>query len=504
MSRAVERPRPARGAVLESGVRFSDSKLWTLGERYYDEAGIAAWNRGVVPTYATTNACIAQALARLVAAHVRDLIAGAHGGLDRTRPVHVVELGAGSGRLGFLFLKKYEELTRGLALADVPVRYVMTDVTRTNLAYWRAHPSLEPLVAAGRLDFARLDAGKDRQLELEVSGDVLARATLANPLVVLATYVFCTMAHDAFRVEDGRLQEGLATLRSRRATERDPDDPALLERVELELDFRDAGARTYRRRELDGILEWYRAHLAPTCFTMPVGALRSIENLLRLSRDRLALVVADVGYSRPLELIGYPEIQLLRAGSPYLAVNLDAVGRFFEGRGGLALHTSPRECSLSISAFATAPPGELPETRAEFVDALDGFGPLDFCALGEGTATSPPDYRQALAMIRLSGHDPMTCHGLAGVLVAGADGYSGRQRDEVAAALEECWSNHYPIGDESAAKNVAAVFGWVYASIGRHADAVRLYERALADFGEEKTLAYNLELARAQIGGRSA
>src|SRR5204862_63153 len=54
------------------------------------------------------------------------------------------------------------------------VRYVMTDVAGSTIAFWRTHEALAPFVAAGRLDFARFDADRDRTPSFARDGRALA------------------------------------------------------------------------------------------------------------------------------------------------------------------------------------------------------------------------------------------------------------------------------------------------------------------------------------------
>ena len=66
-------------------------------------------------------------------------------GARRERAVTIVELGAGSGRFAYLFLKALTELL-AVSGGDVRFRYVMTDFTETELRFWRGHSSLRPFV----------------------------------------------------------------------------------------------------------------------------------------------------------------------------------------------------------------------------------------------------------------------------------------------------------------------------------------------------------------------
>ncbi len=61
---------------------------------------------------------------------------------------------------------------------------------------------LKPYVDAGHLDFAIFDAVSDRSIKLANSGVTLEPGACANPVVVVANYLFDTLYHDIFQVGD--------------------------------------------------------------------------------------------------------------------------------------------------------------------------------------------------------------------------------------------------------------------------------------------------------------
>jgi hypothetical protein len=195
---APEIPPSASGVAfaVETDQRLSRSLLWKLQRRYYDQTGIDAWRNDAVPHYATTNTRVADGYAEVFVGSLRD-----RGGASRPGgPVTLVELGAGSGRFAYLFLKAFTAMRGRSAAADVPFRYAMTDFTETNVRYWREHPRLRPFVDQGLLDFALLDAEDvGGEVRLVEAGVALRAGDVGNPLVVVANYVLDTVPQDAFR-----------------------------------------------------------------------------------------------------------------------------------------------------------------------------------------------------------------------------------------------------------------------------------------------------------------
>src|ERR1043165_51792 len=142
-----------QAVFLEQRQPFSSCLIWRLQQDYFREAGIEAWRQGRVPHYITSNPTVARSYAELVFGVFRDRArAGASG-----EPIYLLELGAGSGRLAFHFLK---ELTRLCAQAPFEAPrfcYILSDLAPKNLAFWSAHPKLQPFVQAGQVDFAEFD-----------------------------------------------------------------------------------------------------------------------------------------------------------------------------------------------------------------------------------------------------------------------------------------------------------------------------------------------------------
>src|SRR6185295_12197231 len=99
---------------LEENQRLSRSLLWRLQRNYFEQRGIEAWSSGAVPHHITSSPFIADAYARVVMGFLRDWST-----LDHSQPVHIVELGSGSGRFAYSFLKKFLDLQRNSVLKEI-------------------------------------------------------------------------------------------------------------------------------------------------------------------------------------------------------------------------------------------------------------------------------------------------------------------------------------------------------------------------------------------------
>src|SRR4051794_11466285 len=86
--------------VLEENKPFSQSLIWQLLRQYYINQGEKAFSQMRIPFGITTNPFLAMAYSRMIYGFMRDWLPQ----IDVSEPVYIIEIGAGSGRLGFNIL----------------------------------------------------------------------------------------------------------------------------------------------------------------------------------------------------------------------------------------------------------------------------------------------------------------------------------------------------------------------------------------------------------------
>lgn len=487
--------------ILEQGRRLSESLLWKLQRRFFEREGAAAWTQGAVPQYITSNPWIANAYAKVVLGWLRDGSATAarepssFPPLDLRHPVHIVELGCGSGRFGYLFLTRLLDLLGRSSLHHVPIRYVMTDFTESTLDPLRDHPSLRPFVEEGLLDFARYDAGEGEEILLSRSGEALTPGTLRNPLVVIANYVFDGIPQDAFKIQDGKVFELLPVL-SVEEEKPDLEDPGLLERIEVAWEEREASAEYYGFRDLDEILAEYAEHFNGRTLLFPRAAIRCARNLARLADGRLLLLSGDKGFSRE-ELMGEKgEPGIANHGSFSMMVNYHSLGRWFARQGGEMLETSHFHASLTIVAcLLGTPPGGLVETRLAFDDAIEKAGPNDFFDLKRALDDQYGGLtlEQILAWLRFSGWDSNIFLACFPRLMELAEHASDVLRIEVYRMAHEVWKTHFPLSE---ARDLAFHLGVVLCEIQCYVEAMAFFEESIVAYGRNPATVFNVALCQ--------
>lgn len=480
--------------ILEENRPLSQSLLWRLQRNYFERQGIQAWSQAAVPQYITSNPAIANAYAQVLFAFLRDCRRDSSQSVDLDQPIYIVELGAGSGRFAFHFMRKFFGFFKRSVLKDLPVQYVMTDFAARNVAAYQAHPSLQPFVAAGLLDFACFDATQSEEIRLSQSGAVLTPNTLANPLIVLANYFFDSIPQDLFRVQDGRLYEGRITLTGGPQPEPDLDDPDILDRVDISYEHYAVPTDYYHDSDLDAILQDYCQRLSETTFLFPCAALQCIRRLRRLAGGRLLLLSGDKGYIHEDELMGRQEPGLNLHGSFSFMVNYHAIAQFTRNQGGRVWQTSHRHTNLNICAFLFGnPQHDYTETSQAYDAWLEENGPDDFFALKKGLE---PHYDTLalpylLSYLRLSGWDANIFQGCYASLAKQVSAATEALRQELYWAIHEIWDGYYHIGETW---DLPFHLGVLLYKMGFYSEALDYLQHSLTLYGPDPGAFYNVAL----------
>ncbi len=485
---------------LETGQHLSASLLWKAQRNYFDREGVEAWRTDTVPHYITNNPALARAYAEVALGFLRDCTATAStcGGsawraFDPSEPLYILELGSGSGRFAFLFLQAFLELRRRSPFAGVPVCYIMTDFTQSNLAFWRNHESLQPYFAQGVLDMAQYDFECQPELRLERGQRVLGREPLRNPLMVIANYVLDGIPQDVFAVRNGTLCECLVSLFSDRP-DLDLNDPEVFHHMAVSYTERPLESGFYDEPEFNEILAEYARNLNDTTLLFPCSALRGIRKLAELADNRLLLLTADKGQTEEESLDGRGNPTLTLHGSFSMPVNYHALGQFFRMNGGLALHTPRQSSALATAAFLLGNhPQAFIETRLAHYQGMECGGAVDFYTHRQGIG---PNYdklelKHLLSLIRLSGWDPKILGDCLPALWPQLDQASEPQRKELLRAIERVWQNYYCLHER---RDLASELGSVLYGLKEFSKSLELFEESFRLYGDDANTLWTMGL----------
>lgn len=476
-------------SVIEDNQRFSKSKLWKLQHRFFNQKGIKSWSKAMVPHYITSNPYIAQTYAKIVFAWLRDVIDT----LDTTQPVYIVELGAGSGRLGYHFLKLFFDMIDESRFRDIPCTYVLTDYSWTTRQFWKQHKQLQPWVESGRLDFAPFDAEKDDTLELENRSETLSAETLKNPMVFIANYFFDGLTQDVFKVDNGVLQESRVTL-TVPGSNPNLNDPYIIEQIKVSFQQYPMPSDYYDDADFNALLDMYKSMLTQTNLLFPIGSLGCLKRLRHLSNGRLLLLTSDKGYHHESELFNRDEPKMALHGSFSMKTNYHALGKYIELCGGQFLTTPHYHKYIdSCVAIVGQHPDNYPETRQTYRQEVIWNNPDDFHTVK--TAVDQQDeafnVTQFLAFLRLNGWESSVFLDYFPILVQNFDKFSETTRHGLYQAVVKVWEMYFHIGED---QDLPFAIGRLLFGLKYYAEAVDFFHHSLQLYGADATVFCNLAL----------
>lgn len=405
------------------------SPLFTRQTDVYEAMGMRAWSEGIVPWRATTCPLLADVEAELIAAFAKDV-----GG-----PVTIIDVGAGTGRLGFHLLPKLE--ARG-----VEANVVLADVAPSNVRALAEQPQLAALAATGRLSFEVFDA--------------LAPTPRRGATVLLAHYLFDSLPHRAFRVtESGDVLEGLV----------DVTQTPWAWRYEP----------TSARPELEG--------RGPGTFLVPVGAAQALAAWRGAFEGPVLVLAADKGVTPR----GPSEDPLLAQHESVSAgVDFTALARLAEGWE----HSSPATASdvFALHAFTTTKAPRLTDAwnqrggHNEVLHLLERFNEL---------LAAKPDAHALLGFLETTHDDPDLLAQLSPHLreLALDEQDAGR----LVALLARAGERHFLFKQQLDVPFSLAITAH---HLGALHLAIALYGRSLAENGAHPSTLLNLALAQKTLG----
>jgi len=482
---------------IEHPVPFAASRLWAWQRAYFETRGLDAWRLGEVPHYVAANPTVAHAFADLLVGLALDerRLRGA-----RRDPIVVCELGAGSGRFAFHLLGRLEVLCTRVNLPVTAFRYVLTDITPDNRAFWRAHPKFERHFESGVLDAAAFDVTAPGPMALDRAGARIAPGELGAPLVVVANYLFDSVPQDLFVFDHGVGRPCRLALDLDDSEAIDAADPAeLLANVRLSYDVEEPGA-AYPEPWLQAIVERHADEIERSCVLMPAQALRCLAYLRTLSRRGLMLLSVDMGQHTPEALDGRDPPRPNRHGSVSLQVNYWAIRLWCENAGGLALAPShPHRSIAAACCLLTDEPLAYRETLGAFARSVEEVGPDAFFTISchARKRVEELSLEEILAYLRLSHFDAHLFAAWLPRLMDLAPECDLFARAELAEAAERVWDGYYPIGEPL---DLAAGLAALLYQLDAFAPALQLFAISAAIYGDHTGKRFNRAACLAGLG----
>lgn len=483
---------------LETDIPLSQSVIWRLQRDFYAQRGLKAWTEDMVPSYITNNPFIAEIYAQIVASFLDDCMEHAQREsqpLSPEYPLRILELGAGTGKFSYLFLRKITALLQAKNIAPRILRYCMADCSDSLIAEWRGNRYLAEFVASGILEFDLLGAE-----EAEAKESHSAKQA-KGPLVVIANYVFDSLPQDAFIICAGKISEALITTTAGASEAASGSEERSVPPLSgLQLSFKNVPVSPdrYADKSWNSILEHYRGSVPAATVLFPTAALKMLQQLGKSSDGRMLVLAADKGFTREEDLAllqGPPQLEFHASNHCFSQlVNFDAIARYFYGIDGTALFPQKRFSSISICGFLERRPGdEFPATRKTYDQALAAFGPDDLFALMSWLDAHLDEVSivQALALLRLTRWDTTALLRLFPVIARQLRAVSA-ERNDLRNAVLSTWANRYPL---SPAENALAFnCGVILLELRFFAEALQLFQASEQALGRSAATSFNLGL----------
>lgn len=482
--------------TIEHQQRFSQSILWQLQRDYFDQEGINAWVKQV-PFYVTSNPFIANCYANIAVSFVQDWLRRHPESVEH--PFYFLELGTGSGMFSFYVMKTMKELQAQLNMHEVKIKYVMTDFTQNNLVYWQDHPALQYYLDNDLLDFAIFNLEDDHDIKMVQSGKVLSSAELFNPLMVCGNYIFDTVSHDAFNVENGEITESLVTLTTM-GDNMEGGKPKEWDRVDILHHCKPCDLHNYYEdAHFNKVLASYRGRLQNTNFLIPIAGLRAIRKLANDANGRMLLISSDKAYSHIDELEGLRHPSLAFHGSFSMMVNYDAIAQYFLARDGDVVLQSHRK-GLKTNVFSLGVTfDDLPNTKRSIERHVQELAPSDYFVYHRHISDSFDNLQADILASHMNfcRWDPYMFHRLSPRIndVMG-------QADEATCqylknGMDKIEANYYYM---PASTDTMFDIGIFYHTVKDYRKALEYYEKSEQLFGEQFNLFFNKALCQYYLG----
>jgi hypothetical protein len=483
-----------RPFVLEECQRLSESMIWTKVKLFFESHGHVAFSSGSVPNFVTTNAFIARAYARVMMAFIEDCVAA--GQIDPSEPVYLIELGAGSGRLGYRAFLELRALVEK-KLQGLKLKLILTDLGKANRKFWLGHFRLKPLIEEGLVDVARFNIETDRELQLEASGETLAAGAFRNPVLLMANYLFDSIPIDVFWVDaDGKLNDSLVTIRSSVA-EPKWKEHNVWRNMAFEFHRKPVEGPRYENPLWNAILEHCASLVRDGVVVFPVSGFRCLENFGELCGNRYFLMTSDKGYHHP-EFAPRKEMLFSMDGSLSSDVNYHAFETFFQAAGGQSFVTSYVSRSLDTCAFSRVEDIDLPCTAEAFADAVEAFAPYDFLRISLSKQPDDPiTVPEYLAFLRLSNYDSHMASRHADAVITKIPDLASELRHQLLLAVDKVWAGYLPLGEP---EDVPLALGRIMIALAYWEPAVELLIASVGIYGETESNTYHLALCCLQLG----
>ncbi len=479
---------------IESSRPFSQSLIWQLNRTFYQQKGITAWNKDIVPHNMTSSSMVGRTYAGLILAFLKDL--AAKGKTKET--VYILELGAGHGRLAFHILQHLQKLALPLGKKIPPFCYVLSDIAEDNLSFFNKHPQFKKYFDQQILDVAYFDASKSEELHLQHSNSKIRPQDLKQPIIAIANYFFDSIPTDLFLIQEKIISACAIALQSKE----DPtqmDAEALINNMELTYSKQVLKKSFYEDPLLNEILEDYKDLLTNSHLFFPEQGIQCLKHLTNFSSEGLMVLSMDKGFHEIRDLENKKEPDIVTHGSFSLWVNYHALSAFCNKKGGKAIFPSWSTFNLNIGCLLFLPDSETYSlTEAAYQHFVNEFGPDDFNTIKDLSYfnVSRLKLKELIALYRLSAYDSTFFIKLLPRLKQVAKTITFNERKRLAQTLHKVWGMYFSISESY---DLAYELAGIFYDLGFYTEALDHFQHSEDLHGIKADIYYNQGLCYYQL-----
>lgn len=468
---------------------LSQSTLWEKMQEYYEQSGPKAWQDNLVPYQITSNKLLAHLYVTLINAAIYDYNLNINN--KQQHIFYILELGAGHGKFSFYILKFLDFFNTS---TNYKFLYIASDISQQNIDYWQKHPALQKYIKNNQLDFAKYDPSKDNNIYLLNSKVTIEQNSLDTPMFVIANYIFDTLPHDAFQCQNNELFASNILIENQNSSKQSIDFNKLKYKYNHEKIIHDYYQQTFYNQ----ILDIYKQQLTNGAFLLPIGALRSIDQIKLFSKNNTIFLVADKGNTNLSEFKDIEDPNIAIHGSISFMVNYHAIQTFFEIIGGSSMILPNNNTDLQIACFSA---NKINNNLLQLTvkNILYDINPQNLISIfyTDNTITKWKNLDQVLSVLAISKWDPDLFYDLSDQLSNFIEKeinkgiFNVEQEKTILEGLELVWDYFFQLEKN---QDLPFVLANLYYSLEYFELAAKFFKISIQEFGETQEALYNIKL----------